>query len=407
MMYRWLGCLTFVFAALALPGTVGAQEAAAEPAPLKTRLGSFFRPYGFVQLDAAWDDSRMAFNPQLAAYVLSEDPDHPAGAPKNESAFTMYTRLARLGMGLEFGRVEALWDVDVSGVVELDFYGGGSDSRNLLRMRHAYLTMKWDSFELLAGQTSDLIAPRIASVNYDMVMWGAGNLGDRRPQLRGTGRFSFSDVNLTLAGMIGATGAVDTQDIDNNGVLDGVQSALPTLQTRAGLDFRYFEKGSPAGIGVWAHWAREEIDDFGIGGRDQNHFTSWAIGFDAYVPLWEDRLWIHGEAWMGQNLTDVRGGIFQGVTADGREIRAAGGWIEAGVKITDWWRATAGYAIDDPRSRHLPDTGRTRNKIAFAKFEWTFNPVYFAIEYLHWETEYKAFGAGRNNRVKMYVGYRF
>ena len=391
------------------------EEKAEEPAKpesvdLLTSLGSVFKPYGFVQLDAAWSDSRFALDSQLAGYVRSEDEDAPrpaVGAPKDESEFTMYTRLARLGMDLNFGTVSELGDALIKGKVEVDFYGGGTDSRNLLRMRHAYLTMSWTNLEILAGQTSDLISPRFPAINYDLIMWGAGNLGDRRPQARVTGKFSFGKATLTMAGMFGATGAVDNQDLDGNGVKDGQQAGLPTLQARIGFDYKLWEKGSALGFAIWAHWALEDVDNFGLGTRDENTFASWAIGFDTYIPVWEDLVWIHGEGWVGENLTDVRGGIFQGVNADGEEIKAFGGWIELGVKITSWWKAHVGYATDDPESRDLPATGRVVNKIFYMKTDWAFGPVYFALEYSYWETEYKGFGAGRANRVKGYVGYKF
>lgn len=377
-----------------------------EDGSLFTKLGSIFKPYGFVQLDMAWSDSRFGFNPQLPGFVRSEDP--AAGqAPKNESEFTMYTRLARLGFDLSFGTIEELGDVDVGGKVEVDFYGGGSDSRNLLRMRKAYLTMKWSNLTVLAGQTSDLIAPRYASVNYDLVMWGAGNLGDRRPQLRVTSDWAFGDMTLDAAVMFGLTGAIDGQDLDSNGVFDGAQAALPTIQTRVGLGYEYFEKGSALQVGLWTHWAQEEIDNFSIGAGNENQFDSWAIGIDFYVPILEDLLWVHGEAYTGSNLDDVRGGIFQGVNADGEEIASSGGWVEVGVKPYSWMTITVGAAIDDPESKDLPASGRVRNKIIFTKANFAFGPVYFGLEYLYWETEYKGFGAGRANRVKGYVGYKF
>ncbi|MDC1143003.1 hypothetical protein OAU50_07925 [Planctomycetota bacterium] len=383
-----------------------AAPAEEKPEGLFTKLGSIFNPYGFVQLDAAWDDSRFGFNPQLPGFVLSED--QTAGqAPKDESEFTMYTRLARLGFDLSFGTVEDLGDVVVGGKVEVDFYGGGSDSRNLLRMRKAYLTMKWDDLTVLAGQTSDLIAPRYASVNYDLVMWGAGNLGDRRPQLRVTNKWAFGDMTLDAAIMLGLTGAIDGQDLDSNGLSDGAQAALPTIQARVGFGYKYLEEGKALEVGIWGHWAQEEIDGFSIGTGNENQFDSWAVGMDIFVPIMEDWLWVHGEMYTGSNLDDVRGGIFQGVNANGEEIASSGGWGEIGVKPYSWMTVTVGGAIDDPDATDLPAAGRVRNEIFFMKANFAFGPVYFGMEYLYWETEYKAFGAGRANRFKGYVGYKF
>ena len=309
---------------------------------LFTTLGSIFKPYGFVQLDGMWDDSRFGFSPQIPGFVLSEDP--AAGqAPKDESEFTMHTRLARLGLDLHFGRIQALGDVEVGGKVEVDFYAiPSSDSRNMLRMRKAYLTMTWGGFELLAGQTTDLIAPLYASSNWDMAYWGAGNLGDRRPQIRGTYKLGLNDkMSMSFAGELGLTGANDGQDLDGNGVFDGVQAALPTLQARVGFDWKMWEKGSAFGVGLWAHWALEEIDGFAIGSGNENQFESWAVGFDLNIPIWEDLIYIRGEGWTGSNLDDVRGGIFQGVNADGEEIAAMGGWFEVGANVTEWLKISA------------------------------------------------------------------
>jgi len=390
------------------------EEKKEEQATLWTKLGSMFKPYGFVQLDAAWSDSRFGLDAELAAFVRSEDPNaprtgtNPVGAPKNESEFTMYTRLARLGFDLDFGKVEELGDVHIGGKVEVDFYAlPASDSRNLLRMRHAYLTMKWTNLEILAGQTSDLISPRMPAINYDMVMWGAGNLGDRRPQARATANVKFDKATLTFAVMFGMTGAVDAQNLDSNNVLDGAQSALPTVQARIGFDYKLWEKGNQMGFGIWSHWAKEEVDNFNFGARDESHFDSWALGLDMYFPIYEDRVWIQGEAWIGEDLDDVRGGIFQGVNADGEEIRSIGGWIEVGFKIFKWWNAHIGFASDDPDSVDLPATGKVSTQIGYLKFDWAFGPVYFAFEFSRWETEYKGFGAGRANRFKGYVGYKF
>lgn len=73
----------------------------------------------------------------------------------------------------------------------MDFYEGGSNSRSRLRMRKAYVNLAWGDFAILAGQTTEVIAPLYATVNSDLAMWGAGNLGDRRPQIR----FTYAPTN--------------------------------------------------------------------------------------------------------------------------------------------------------------------------------------------------------------------
>jgi hypothetical protein len=101
-------------------------------------------------------------------------------------------------------------------------------------MRHAYASLKWDDFSILAGQTSDLISQYFPSVNPDFVMWGAGNLSDRRPQVRAEWAPKLGLGSLLVQGEVGLTGADDNRDLDGNGIRDGEASGVPTVQGRLG-----------------------------------------------------------------------------------------------------------------------------------------------------------------------------
>jgi hypothetical protein len=81
--------------------------------------------------------------------------------------------------------------IETSGKLEIDFYGGGPENKNLPMMRHAFMKLDWPKrgFSILAGQTSDVISPLVPStVNYS-VAWWVGDIGYRRPQLRLTKAF--------------------------------------------------------------------------------------------------------------------------------------------------------------------------------------------------------------------------
>ncbi len=81
-------------------------------------------------------------------------------------------------------RFRSLGDAGLSGKLELDFENGGSESREIIRIRHAYLQLKKDDVSILAGQTWDLFSPLFPTVDNDTLLWNAGNVGDRRPQFR-------------------------------------------------------------------------------------------------------------------------------------------------------------------------------------------------------------------------------
>ncbi|MCK6479624.1 MAG: hypothetical protein HUU06_05140 [Planctomycetaceae bacterium] len=371
---------------------------------MPTKKGSRFKFYGFLRLDAIWDDS-MPSNTQTIGWVRSEDPTVPGGVSKNRGDFTMHPRLTRFGFDLDGGKLADLGDAKVTGKLEIDFYNNGlsgqSESRAALRMRHAFLTLGWEKDTLLAGQTTDLIAPLWPIVNPDLVNWGAGNLGDRRAQVRWTRNEKIGNGTLTLAGMAGLTGAQDNQNLDGDGVRDGEASGLPSLQARIGfgapLDGRTIE------MGLWGHRAREKTAaDVGSHGD----FSSTALGVDLHFPVTAE-IYVKGEAYVGRNMDDVRGGIFQGVNAAGQEIAAQGGWLEVGFKASKSLTLAAGFSEDNPDSGDLGVGGRDRNRIWYAAAHWNWDVIETGVDFMHWHTQFKGQKGGLDNRVQAYIAYHF
>jgi hypothetical protein len=373
---------------------------------------SMIRFYGFARLDMIYSDSRQN-NSQLPAFVRSEDPTAPAaiGTPADSHIFTMHPRLTRFGADFIGPNVERLGNAKVTGKLEIDFYNlPSSESRNAPRMRHAWLKLAWDDFSVLAGQTADVIAPLFPVVNPDFVMWAAGNLGDRRPQLRPEWIPKIGEGRLILQGEVGLTGADDAQDLDPaaaGGFRDGEASGMPTLQGRVAYRHPLWEKKANVEVGIWGHFARENTDTpQGASGRQG--FTSEAVGFDMTVPLYKDVLWAKGELWKGKNLTDVRGGILQGInTVTGQEVRSQGGWFELGAKPAKWFSVHGGFSFDDPRDADLAAGARAKNEIWYLAFRGMFDPIEIGFDYLNWTTKYVGFLKGDDNRVQAYIMYKF
>jgi hypothetical protein len=376
------------------------------PKGVPTKKGSLLRFYGFLRLDAIYDDSSPN-NTQTIGWVRPEDPTAAGGADHNDPDFTMHPRLTRFGFDLDGGALKGLGAPKVAGKMEVDFYNSGltgqSESRAALRMRHAYLTLDWGGKVLLAGQTNDLISPLWPVVNPDLVNWGAGNLGDRRPQVRYTAPVALGgDAKLTVAGMVGLTGAVDNQNLDTDGIRDGEASGYPTVQGRIGLVTPLGKKSLD--VGVWGSFARENVE-VPIGGEDM--FQSRALGADATIPL-AASLYLKGEAWFGSNLDDLRGGIFQGVNGvTGNEIDSHGGWAEIGWNASPATLIAAGYSVDDPDNGDVGVGGRSRNRVVFFAIHWTYDPVEFGVDVLRWHTEFVGQRGGLDNRVQAYIAYHF
>ena len=344
-------------------------------------------PYGFIRFDAVFDDSKLSHH-QYPNWVKSEPP-----GTENNGNLTIHPRLTRIGA--KFAPVELDEGTEIGAVIETDFQNGGSESRQILRLRKAYFNLKKGDWHFLAGQTWDLISPLFPAANNDGMMWNTGNLGDRHPQAR----LTYKPGAFSAAVALGQTGAVDKKDLDGNGVLDGWEATMPFVQARIGTD----RKGVRAG--AWAHWGSEETAT-PVGGNSS--FTSTVVGLDFSVSP-SDRLSIEGEGWTGSNLSDIRGGIGQGVNKEtGEEIASSGGWAHVLVKPTERWKLFAGVMMDRPDEEAVPEGGRTKNQAVYLVNRYRpWKNFQVAVEYLNWTTEYKVLPQGTANRVNLHFTCNF
>lgn len=361
-----------------------AAQAPAEPSPVTwkdlTRSGLPIKFYGFFRLDTYYNTARMD-NVIIPSRVLSE-------TKRNDDQFAMDPRLTRFGFDVTPAPVDG---VKVAGKLEVDFANfptGSSESRATPRIRLAYIDVQKDEFALRVGQDWDVVSPLFPAVNHELLMWNAGNTGDRRAQIQG--RWTASPT-FELKAALGLTGAVNNEDIDATaGERDGFDSGMPNVQVRAGTKpFTLVEK-APAEIGFWGMYGRTETDTF-FNGEDR--FQSWLAGADFTVPM-TAKLKLRGEAWTGENLGDVRGGIGQTInTATGQEIASSGGWAEFVYNHTKQTQFHVGASLDDPKnsdlSLTLANANRRRNQSAYlgTMVDWD-GGLRTGLDAIYWQTEY-------------------
>lgn len=365
--------------------------------------------YGFIRVDAQYDDSR--FNdPQIPGFVRSEDTSGVGGVPAgviaspDDDEYAIHPRLTRLGVDLTGKEVDGLGGAKLSGKIETDFYNiglGDSDSRQALRLRRAFVKLGWDRWSLLAGQEWDLISPLNPAVNSDLMMWGAGNTGDRRPQVRAQYDAPLAEGTFTATFGIGLGGSVSENTV-LGGLRSGENSGRPMLAARAG----YKTKGGIT-FGVFAHDDEEDYDADGAGPLSERGFDSNSVGADLNVPFNSGNTWVKAEYWTGENVDDIRGGIFQGINSAGEEIGADGGFIELGHKVTAACTVSVGYSFDHPDEDDLDSFARSSNDVAYATAVWTYGAVKLGLEYLNWETDYVDLASGDANRVVAWISYGF
>jgi hypothetical protein len=359
--------------------------------------------YGYLKLDAAYDTSRME-NGDYAKWVESERTD------RNDDEFNMTARETRLGMlinGPDNGEMKS------SGRVEVDFFGPGvPENQARIMMRHAYLKLDWpeERFNIIAGQTSDVISPLYPhTVNYS-VGWWTGNIGYRRPQIRLTKELGFvTGGYLKLEGAVTRTIGHDDFAVDPNYPIDsGADAGFPTLQGRASITAPMFG-AQEATIGMSGHWGQEEYD-IDAYGRNKT-FDTWSLNLDYTQPVCS-KVEIQAELFTGANLAAYLGGIGQGVTLTGenqyKEVGSKGGWIAAGLGPWGNKKFNVGVAVDDVNRNDVNVGGRTLNRSVFGNVYCALNrQTDVAFELSHWRTKYRGPGDGESLRAQLAFIYKF
>lgn len=373
-------------------GQGGVARAAPPPKAEKAEEKSPIRVYGMLRLDVDIDTQRPN-SPQTPLFITS-----PAGG--RGGSFAIHPRLTRIGMDLTGPRLDALGGAEFTGKLETDFENGGSESRQIIRIRHAYIKSTWRNFSALAGQTWDLFSPLFPTVNNDTLMWNAGNVGDRRPQMRATYEPKIGKGRISFASALGLTGAVDSLDLDQNGYSDGIQSMRPNVQWRLGYSRPLWVAEQAFSVGAstfhgWLGVARP------IGGRS----VLQAQGYNAEVTLpLAQALSFRGEGWWGRNMSDFRGGAGQGLTlASGRLVRGRGGWSELNLRINRYWLVAPGFTTDNPVKADLAAGSRTRNRAFYVGNRFApGGKVEFGADYLRWRTDYFGLPSGFDNRINLF-----
>lgn len=398
------------------PSPQTSQSSSLQVAKEITREGFGIKFYGFLRGDMAADTDRMSFDTQLPFFVLS--PADPSQAASRTGDVTFHPRLTRFGIDINPPRLAFGWAAQ--GKLEIDFYNavidrpatGGplakdlvSNSRAAPRIRLAYAQVSKGAFTILGGQTWDVISPLFPSYNAEVVMWNGGNTGDRRPQFRLSYEPKLGSGTLSIAGAVGAAGAVDGQDLDGDGFRDGEASALPTGQLRIGYSGSVNKQRWS--VGVWGHLAKQQLNRSFIAGRDD--FTSNLLGIDLSIPVLTN-LVFKGEAWTGKGLSDVRGGIGQSINpATGRVIAASGGWAELSYRVNSHYTAAFGTTLDSPEASDITAAnGRVRNRVHYVTNRFLVaRGLSFGFDYGRWQTRFKALPEGTNNRFNLFVQQAF
>ncbi|MCP3962848.1 MAG: hypothetical protein GY719_33840 [bacterium] len=399
MQIRWLAlgaAFCLLLAAVPAAGTtVGddAGEGGEEAAGFWGRLD--FDWYGYVKLDLAYDGSQTAPG-EFAKWAVPEPDDG------DELSLTLnQTRMGLRVRGDEEARVRG------GARVEIDFYGHVDDPDP--RIRHAYFEVGWPEaeFDIIVGQTSDVISPLFPSTLNYTVAWFAGNIGFRRPQIRATKRFEAGGE-----GEIRVEGALTHNIYDTRvGSVSGEDEGL-AVQARVAYSF---PAGGPAPvtIGLSGHRAEETFPHDG----GPTSCDSWSANLDLSVPI-DSSVRLQTELWSGLSLGPYLGGAGQGVAVDDalglhgvrglHGIRSRGGWLALNIAGKERRpRFNFGFSIDDVDGDDLAPGGRELNRSVFGNVVFSLKrQIDLGFELSHWTTKYKDSGECDALRSQVSLIYR-
>ncbi len=342
------------------------------------------KPYGFFKLDGMYDQNET--NGNVAKYVGRQNGDD------SDEQFNMTPKHTRLGLKMTG---ENIRDAAVNGKVEVDFYGSdGPENAALIRLRHAYFTVRSAEFQLLAGQTWDLISPLNPSMLNASPIFGAGNIGMRRPQVR----LSYTaqpnnQTDITLAaGIFRNMGNDNTPTLTlsladgedaTDGSDDGTDAGIPSIQGM--LELRHeFNPGTSLQVGASGLWGQMKAES--QLSTNTETYENWGAVGHLKLSL-ASGFAIMGEGFTGRNLGSYAGGISQASTLDG--VDCVGGWGSLQFQPSDQVQFNAGGGMDDPKDEDLSNGDKGKNQCIFGNIKYNVVPlVTLGLEVSHWRTEY-------------------
>lgn len=376
------------------------ESAAADLVPVSSKFDVTL--YGYIKLDASYDTQRTTAG-NLMFFVLPEGPDG------RDDEFNMTANETRLGLRF---RAPDIDNVRVSGVLETDFYGGGSQNSPNPRLRLAYVDLANGNLALRAGQdweTFIVTIPRIVNFSY---LADAGALGLRRPQLRLTGVLPLGDVTHLTAKV--AAARTIGQDLDGRGQDDGAAAGVPTAQGALVLECRAFTT-RPVRAGLSGHFGRETVGSYMLDpdaavpvAVPEKDYDTWSAIGSLSVPMGA-MLALQGAIWTGENLHNYFGGVGQGINREQQQgIGASGGWVQLITDLSPNLNVNVAYGLDNPDADDLNSGNRSRNELVFGNVFYRLNEaVTLAAEYSYLTTSYKDGEEVSNNRVQGSVIFRF
>jgi hypothetical protein len=297
--------------------------------------------------------TKRPFSSGLPLFLLPESPTE-----QNSNTFDLHARQTTLFARFSGPEVGGLTP---GGEILTLFMNDNLTTDNYgLLVYYAYGELKNEDVRIAAGLQRDIFNPVGPNVLPFSLLYGSGNPGSYRGQIRFE-RFLHLDNEGLLTLQTGLSEPIATivrsvpadPLVEDNGwpnVEARVSLALgPIEDYMGGRKQRAVEMGVSGVVGQ----IRSTRVDLGTPGPLRVVQDIWALGSDLQLAL-TDRFGVFGEFFVGQTLADYNAGILQNFNSDDyRPIRTIGGYGEIYHYLTPKLHMHCGYGIDDPYNEDL------------------------------------------------------
>ncbi|MDA3868285.1 MAG: hypothetical protein PF489_16245 [Salinivirgaceae bacterium] len=257
--------------------------------------------YGFVRADAFYDSrkSAEAVDGMLLLYPLNTLYDSVGNDINNIDQVTMTSISSRIGLKTGGGKIFNSSAI-VQARLEADFTARSNS--NSLRMRHAYVQLKWENHKLLMGRTwHPMFTPDVFPYTLSINVGAPFNPFNRSPQLRYTAtikRFSL------LAALLYQNDALNLGPDSNNEIVKRLDLMRNSMIPNIHLQVKYSTELTA--IGLFADFKSLRPRNFttGIVGLFKTNNTIESLSTGIYGKVTTGKFCLKAKTMLGQNLTD-------------------------------------------------------------------------------------------------------
>ena len=198
---------------------------------------------GFVRMDSATDTRQGIASPDCSCYVYPKkvEYDDQCGDINARGNFIFTPAVTRFRVSADSPEIN---NIDISGLIEMDFYAYCSDIYGITRMRHAFLKAEWEDKSLIVGQYWHPIYPSRCCA--DTIAFSGGTPVEtyaRYPQIRldwhkgafGAKLTAYSQYQFADTGPDGST-AFYMQNSMTPGLFGAVEIRKPHFFAGAGVN---------------------------------------------------------------------------------------------------------------------------------------------------------------------------